>query len=68
MTIDDIIVLVTWVQVTDQKQYQEQIPLGSIATTLISNFVRYVRVTKELHGFFFYKKTIFFAWASMFLT
>ena len=42
--------LVTWVQYTYQKQNEEQIPsLSFIATILISNFARYVRVTKELH-------------------
>ena len=37
-------------QFTDQKQNEEQIPYSSsMATILMSNFLTYVRVTKELH-------------------
>ena len=52
MTIDDIIILVTWLWCNKQtrNKMRNRYPIsGSIATILISNFVRYVRVTKELH-------------------
>ena len=51
MTIDDVIILVTWLGYNSQtrNKMKDIYPIsGSIATMLISDFVRYVRVTIEL--------------------
>ena len=48
----DVIILVTWLgynlKIRNKMRNRYPTP-GSIATILISNFVRYVRATKELH-------------------
>ena len=52
MNIDDVIILVTLLGYNSQTRNKMRIryPIsGSIATALISNFVRYVRMTKELY-------------------
>ena len=52
MTNDDVIILVIWLgyNLQTRNKMRSRYPIsGSIATILISNLVRYVRVTKELH-------------------
>ena len=51
VTIDDVIILVTWLvyNLQTRSKMRNRYPIsGSFATILTSNFVRYVRVTKDL--------------------
>ena len=52
MTIDDVAILVTWLgdNLQTRNKMGNRYPIsGFPATVLISNFVRYIRVTKESH-------------------
>ena len=61
MTINDVINLVTWLRYNLQtrSKIRNRYPIsGSIATILISNFVRYVRVTKKLHPWHYHDSQV----------